>query len=361
MADEEDKESKTEDPSEKKIRDAIDKGNVPFSREAPIFASVLAILVYLVFFMPSGVDDLSRTLGDVFQHADELPLANGRDALALFRQLAMAVGAFLLPALALMIGFGVAAAVLQNVPQPVVERIRPKLSHISLAKGFKRTFGSQGLVEFGKSLAKVLVTGIAVAIVMRSDFFAALDGLHTEPGAILTVMASDTRQVLTVILIITALIAVADIFWQRYHWFTELKMTKQEVKDEFKQTDGDPLVKSRQRSLQRDRARRRMMDEVSRSTLVVANPTHFAVALRYVREEGGAPVVVAKGQDLIALRIREIAEKNGIPVFEDPPLARSMFAQVSIDSFIPPIFYQAVAELVQKVFAADAAHRQPQP
>jgi flagellar biosynthetic protein FlhB len=129
-------------------------------------------------------------------------------------------------------------------------------------------------------------------------------------------------------------------------------MTKQDVKDEFKQAQGDPIVKARQRSIARDRARRRMMKNVSRATLVIANPTHYAVALRYVRSENDAPIVVAKGQDLIALRIREIAEENNIPVFEDPPLARSMFAQVSLDSVIPSVFFKAVAELIHRIYAA---------
>jgi flagellar biosynthetic protein FlhB len=121
--------------------------------------------------------------------------------------------------------------------------------------------------------------------------------------------------------------------------------------------DGDPIVKQRQRSFARDLARKRMMAAVPRATLVIANPTHFAVALRYVRDEDAAPVVIAKGQDLIALKIREIAEQNNIPVFEDPPLARSMFAQVSIDSVIPSVFYKAVAELLQKIYASKNTKR----
>jgi flagellar biosynthesis protein FlhB len=148
------------------------------------------------------------------------------------------------------------------------------------------------------------------------------------------------------------LLAVVDVFWTRHHWYSQLRMTKQEIKDEYKQSQGDPIVKQRQRAVARDRARRRMINNIPRATLVIANPTHYAVALRYVREENDAPVVVAKGQDLIALRIREIAEENNIPVFEDPPLARSMFAQVSVDSVIPPVFYKAVAELVHRVYAS---------
>jgi flagellar biosynthetic protein FlhB len=156
--------------------------------------------------------------------------------------------------------------------------------------------------------------------------------------------------VFIIVLICTAVIAVVDIFSTRHFWYEDLRMSKQEIKDENKQADGDPMVKARQRSIARDRARKRMMSEVPRATLVIANPTHFAVALRYDADGEGAPIVVAKGQDLIALRIREIAEESGVPVFEDPPLARSMFAQVSLDNLIPPEFYQAVAELIHRVY-----------
>jgi len=146
------------------------------------------------------------------------------------------------------------------------------------------------------------------------------------------------------------LIAIIDLLWSRFHWRQDLRMTKQEVKDEMKQAEGDPIMRSRLRSLQRDRARRRMMADVPRATLVIANPTHYAIALRYVRDETAAPIVVAKGQDLVALKIREIAEANEIPVFEDVALARSMYSQVSVDSMIPAQFYQAVAELVRILY-----------
>jgi len=357
VADDQDKESKTEDPTEKKIRDAVEKGNVPFSREAPIFASVLAILTYLVFFLPSALHGLALTLGDIFEKPDEWPLDNGRDALALFRHVLLAAGGLRLPAFALLIAFGLAASILQNAPSPVLERVKPQFSRLSPIKGFSRMFGAQGMVEFAKSLAKILVVSAIIVLVLRNDYFASLQAMFSEPTAILAMIGEDTRQIFTVILIVMAIIAVADLLWSRHHWFTELRMTRQELKDEYKQTDGDPILKSRQRSLQRDRARKRMMSAVPRATMVIANPTHFAVALRYMREEGGAPVVVAKGQDLVALKIREIAEAHGIPVFEDPPLARSMFAQVSVDSFIPPIFYKAVAELVHRVYATSSGTR----
>lgn len=134
-------------------------------------------------------------------------------------------------------------------------------------------------------------------------------------------------------------------------------MTRQEIKDEQKQLEGDPIVKARLRSLARDRARQRMMAAVPKATLVIANPTHYAIAMRYQRDRDPAPVVVAKGQDLIAIRIREIATEHGVPVFEEPALARSMYRQVSVDSLIPPEFYKAVAELVRRVYALNEARR----
>jgi flagellar biosynthetic protein FlhB len=139
---------------------------------------------------------------------------------------------------------------------------------------------------------------------------------------------------------------VADLVWSRLFWQRELRMTRQEVKDEHKQSEGDPILKARMRSLARDRSRRRMIAAVPRATLVIANPTHFAVALRYVREEGGAPLVVAKGQDLVALKIRHVAEENGIPVIEDKLLARSLYESVQVDKIIPSQFYKAVAEII---------------
>jgi len=163
-------------------------------------------------------------------------------------------------------------------------------------------------------------------------------------------MLTRAMRLVSAIAIATIVLVAADLLWARFKWHSDLKMTKQEVKEEYKQMEGDPMVKARMRSLARDRARNRMMGAVPRATLVIANPTHLAIALKYVRDEDAAPMVLAKGQDLVALKIREIAEANGIPVFEDVALARSMYKQVSVDSMIPAQFYQAVAELVRIVY-----------
>ncbi|QRY66508.1 flagellar biosynthesis protein FlhB [Ensifer sp. PDNC004] len=352
MSDDQDKDSKTEAPSEKKISDAAEKGNVPFSREATMFASTLAIYIFFVFFLTDGVATLTEALKDIFEQPEAWRLENATDVVALITHLIWKSTALVVPVFVLLIVFGVGASIFQNLPLPVLDRIQPKLNRVSPMAGLKRIFGIQGLVEFGKSLFKIIIVSVVVVLVLWNDYFATLDLMFSDPVTMFSTMASDLNQIMIVILLSTAVLAIADLFWSRHHWYTELMMTKQEVKEEMKQAQGDPIVKSRLRSMQRDRARKRMISSVPRATLVIANPTHYAVALRYVREESDAPIVVAMGQDLVALKIREIAEKNGIPVFEDPPLARSMFAQVSVDSVIPPVFYKAVAELIHRVHAS---------
>ena len=360
MADEQDKDSKTEDPTEKKLRDAAEKGNVPFSREVTVFASALAVYVYLVFFLPSRMAEVTEILRDLFEQPDQWRLTASPDVVALFVHLAWAGAAILGPIFILLIVFGVGSSVLQNMPSPVLERIRPQMSRISPTKGWSRIFGMTGFVEFAKSVFKIVVVSIIMFLTLRGEFYASIDAMFSDPQVIFVKLATIMKHIMIVILLSTAVVAAIDFFWTRYHWFSELRMTKQEVKEEFRQSQGDPIIKSRQRSIARDRARRRMIANVPRATLVIANPTHFAVALRYVREEDDAPVVIAKGQDLIALKIREIAESNGIPVFEDPPLARSMFAQVSVDTVIPSVFYKAVAELIHRVYAASPQTRRIQ-
>jgi flagellar biosynthetic protein FlhB len=352
MSDDQDKDSKTEAPSEKKISDAAEKGNVPFSREATMFASTLAIYIFFVFFLTDGVATLTEALKDIFEQPEAWRLENATDVVALITHLIWKSTALVVPVFVLLIVFGVGASIFQNLPLPVLDRIQPKLNRVSPMAGLKRIFGVQGLVEFGKSLFKIIIVSVVVVLVLWNDYFATLDLMFSDPVTMFSTMASDLNEIMIVILLSTAVLAIADLFWSRHHWYTELMMTKQEVKEEMKQAQGDPIVKSRLRSMQRDRARKRMISSVPRATLVIANPTHYAVALRYVREESDAPVVVAMGQDLVALKIREIAEKNGVPVFEDPPLARSMFAQVSVDSVIPPVFYKAVAELIHRVHAS---------
>ncbi|MBX9456620.1 MAG: flagellar biosynthesis protein FlhB [Rhizobium sp.] len=352
MADGPDKDSKTEAPSQKRFNEAAEKGNTPFSREVPVFASTLAIYIYLLFYLPSGVAHLWETLRDLFEKPDQWRFENGQDIVALFIRLGWESSAVLLPAFVLMASFGIGASIFQNLPTPILERVSPKISRLSIIAGFNRIFGVPGFVEFGKSLFKVLVVGTIITLSLRSEFISSIDAMYADPNFLLSRLTADIKVILIIILFATALIGIVDYFWTQHQWFTDLKMTKEEVKEERKQMDGDPIMKQRQRSFARDLARKRMIAAVPRATLIIANPTHYAVALRYVREEDAAPIVLAKGTDLIALKIRSVAEAHGIPVFEDPPLARSMFAQVSVDSVIPPVFYKAIAELIQRIYSS---------
>lgn len=351
MAEDSDKESKTEDASEKKIRDTIEKGQLPFAREAPVLASFVAILLFLMFFAQHSITRMASFLSIFLEKPEEWPLENAQDVTMLLRIVSVEAGKALAVLMLLLLAAGVAASVLQNMPRFVLERIKPKFSNISPRQGWNRIFGVKGMVEFLKQLGKLLFAGIILGVAMREAQSKLLSGMFTQPIAFGGVIEGIAQDIVMWITLAMLMIAAADIVWSRFHWLQDLRMTRQEVKDEMKQTVGDPLVRMRIRSIQRDRARKRMMTAVPTATLVIANPTHYSIALRYVRDEHAAPIVVAKGQDLIALKIREIAEANGIPVFEDVALARSMYKQVSVDSMIPSQFYQAVAELVRAVYA----------
>ncbi|HWK67430.1 MAG TPA: flagellar biosynthesis protein FlhB [Rhizobiaceae bacterium] len=354
MSEKPDKDSKTEEATERKIRDALDKGQVPFSKEAPLFASILAFLIFSLFFAYDQMKSLGGFLSIFLEKPEEWSLATDVDATSLYETVFIEIGKSLVVFIALMVAAGLAASLLQNAPSMVLERVRPKLSRVSPAQGWSRMFGAQGLAEFLKSLGKLILTVGALALVMKGIHSTLLEGMLSDPGAFGLVIRSTLIHILVTVALVMAVIAGADLVWQRFHWRSDLRMTRQEVKDELKQSDGDPQIKAKIRSVARDRARRRMLGQVPKATLVIANPTHFAIALRYVRDKDAAPVVVAKGQDLIALKIREIAEENNIPVFENVALARSMYKQVSIDSMIPPQFYQAVAELIRVVYSKPA-------
>jgi len=357
MAEAVDKDSKTEEATEKRIRDTIEQGKLPYSREIAIFASFLAILVFAVFYAKDAIVNLGMFLSMFLEKPEAWPMDTETDVIELYKVVLYEIGNAVVSLLVLLVVAGVGASVFQNMPQIVGDRIRPQLSRISIAKGWNRLFGAQGFVEFFKSLAKLGFAIAVLAFTLSGDHRRLLTGMITNPAAFGLVIRGIFIDILVAIVFVMGVIAVADLVWSRFHWRRDLRMTKQEVKDEMKQSEGDPIVKSRLRSLARDRARKRMMTAVPRATLVIANPTHYSIALKYVREEDSAPVVLAKGQDLVALKIREIAREHNIPVFEDVALARSMYKQVSVDSVIPSQFYQAVAELVRIVYSKKAERR----
>jgi flagellar biosynthetic protein FlhB len=346
MSDAPDKESQTEEATEKKLHDSIEKGDTPNSREVALFASLMASLVFLVFFLRDGATRLIVTLQRLFDHSGQFQLGEGRNALALAEALIEAMGAFVLPAFILFVASALIAGFAQNPPSLVLDRIAPKFERISPASGWSRLFSQRNGTEFAKSLAKLGTVGFIAFLIIKAEIGASFATLYSDPVGLADHLLSICVRLFSGIGAAVFVLAAGDLVWSRMHWKQDLRMSKQEVKDEFKQTQGDPMIKARQRSVALARSRKRMMSAVPTATLVIANPTHYAIALRYVRSEGGAPKVVAKGQDLIALKIREIAEENGIPVIEDKALARSMYDRVEVDMMIPSEFYRVIAELV---------------
>ncbi len=351
MTQQSESESKTEDPTEKKIFDEYERGNFPVSREASLFAAIAATLLATVFLARTAVRSITLTLQEVASDPGGQAVHAAPDAIAFLSALAWDICRPLIPVLAILLVAGLASAFLQNPPRLVLKRIEPDFARISLANGWQRLFGAHGRIEFVKSVSKLISISVILSAVMRSQWNALADAMLLDPDAVPELVLTIAARLLMIVCAFTAALLAADIFWVRARWRKDIRMTKQEIKDEMKEAEGDPLRKARIRSLALDRRRKRMIDAVPRATLVIANPTHYAVALRYVREEGGAPIVISKGQDFIALKIREIAERHAIPVVEDVALARSLYHAVEVDSPIPPEFYRAVAEIIHLLYA----------
>ena len=342
-----DKESQTEEPTEHKISKAEEKGNLPFSRELPTFAALVSYCVIAIFIAFPAMTKLSNFLMQWIERPESWRLNGAEDVKHLLLLVGGNVGLALVPILVIIPVIGIVSSIIQNSPRIIAERIRPQISRISLTSGFGRIFGKAGFVEFLKSSAKL----IGVSLIVYFSFFRGntvfTDSLATDASALPEYIRAEIAQLLISFAIAVVAIAAFDFAWSRFNWRRQLRMTKQELKDEQKEIEGNPMVKARMRSLARDRIRRQMMSNVPIATVVVANPTHFSVALRYKPPADYAPVVVAKGQDILALRIREIAVEHDIPVIENVPLARALYKQVEVDQVIPQEFYQAVAELIR--------------
>ena len=242
----------------------------------------------------------------------------------------MGIGASIVPVLAVLLMAGLASSFLQHAPRIVFDRIQPDWNRISLINGWHRLFSARGQADFFKGVCKLLSIGIVIWTVFQSQRSAFIDTMSLDPDAVPELILTIAMRLLMAVCVVTILLLAVDLLWVRMHWRKDIRMSKQEIKDEMKELEGDPLKKARLRSLALDRRRRSMIAAVPRATLVIANPTHYAIALRYVREEGGAPLVLSKGKDLIALKIREIAEQHLIPIIEDKLLASSMYDSVEV-------------------------------
>lgn len=355
MADQADRSERTEEATPKKIEDALRKGQTPFSRETPTFASLLGLLVIFGVIAAEQTSAFVGFLAQLHDKAGEVNLAAGADASSLFIEVYRASALFIIPIVILLAIFGVIAAVAQTPPRVVAERVRPKLERISLNAGLRRIFGSQGLADFLRSLFKFVMVAAVAFFTLSAELPAVIRAAFVDPHLLPEQVLSIATRLLASICTATVVLVAADLVYTRLKWRKDLRMSRREVKDELKQSEGDPILKARIRSAQQGRARSRMLTNVPRATVVITNPTHFAVALFYERGSGGAPLVIAKGLDIVAFRIREIAQEHEIPVIEDPPLARALHDAADVDQAIPEEFYRAVAQILYYVYSHEQA------
>lgn len=342
----EDKSSKTEQPTEKKLATAIEKGQTPVSRETITFTSLLAMLAVLALGGQDFATALQGWLAGLLDQSGSISLSDHDEARQLFADVMVTLGALVLPVMAALAAGGILGSLAQNLPQANLERLAPKGERLSPAANAKRIFGVAALVELGKSLAKLAVVGAILFYVGRQQAADMAVTAMGDPGAIPALALHEGVRLLWPLALAAMVLAVGDLAWVRFKWRRDLMMSRHEVKEEYKQAEGDPEIKGRIKMLARQRLAKRMMAAVPRATMVVVNPTHYAVALRYVPDEQAAPVVLAKGVDSLALRIRGLAEDHDLPVIENKPLARALYDQAEVGSMIPPEFYQAVAELI---------------
>jgi flagellar biosynthesis protein FlhB len=345
MAEETDDSQKTEDPSQKRLGDAHQKGQVAVSREINHWFILFAAVMALMIFVPGAFSRLGRALVVFFEspHAIQVDSNGIRSWLTgLFIEIGIAIG----PILALLMLAGIAATLLQIGPLFTFEPIKPAFSKVSPMRGVSRLFSMQAVMDFVKGFAKLGVVGAVAWVLMRPEFDRLERFYDFDAMELLAVLEQLSLRLLGGVVAVMAAIAGFDLFYQKLAHIRKLRMSRQELRDEYKESEGDPIVKGRLRQIRMERARRRMMQEVPKADVIITNPTHFAVALRYDQVAMGAPVLVAKGTDLVARRIRELAEEHKIPIVSNPPLARALYATVELDQEIPPEHYKAVAEVI---------------
>jgi len=345
MADETDKSQQTEEPTAKRLEQARESGDVVKSGEINTFILLGGGTLAIAMFGKQTALGLAHSLTLFLEQPDTMAV-DGAGLAAIFRSLLPQIAIVLGPFFAVMIVAGVGGHVLQSRPSLSFDKIIPDFSKVSPVAGFKRMFGPEGWMNLVKGLAKIAIVGVAIWTQLWPERGGLEAILNQTAGMVVTDMMHLLFKVLMAALSALAAIAGADYFWQRMRFLSRNRMSKQEIKEEYRQNEGDPTIKAKIRQLRHERSRKRMMAAVPTATVVIMNPTHFAVALRYESGKTVAPICVAKGVDALALRIRAVAEENDVPVVENPPLARALHAAIEIDEPVPAEHFKAVAQVI---------------
>ena len=336
---------KTEEPTARRLEQAREQGDLVKTADLPqvlTFGAVAAVLVMMGDWMSRS---LMSGLVPFLAHADSLRLQGG-GGMAVAHMAVMAAAPVLSVVLAVAAVAGAAGHVVQTGLIFNPSRLEIKFDKLSPLSGFKRLFGIDSLIHYFKSLLKVAVVSVIAWMVVKPHLHEMEQLAGADPMTMLPFAIGLLKKLAFAVGAFMLAVAGFDWFIQRQRFMARHRMSREEMKEDYRQSEGDPHVKARQKALRIQRARRRMMSAVPKATVVVMNPTHYAVALKYDPDDGAAPQCVAKGMDAIALRIRAVAEEAGVPVIEDPPLARSLFAAVEIEDFIPVAHYEAVAKII---------------
>ncbi|PDT66584.1 flagellar biosynthesis protein FlhB [Bradyrhizobium ottawaense] len=344
MSEDKDPESQTEDPTQKRLDDALERGDVAKSQEINTWFMMAGGTLVVSTFSGSVGSGLLAPMRGLLANSWMIK-TDGKALLALMQQIEFALLAAIgVPLLMLMLA-AIAGNMLQHRLVWSTESLTPKFSKISPGAGFKRIFGKQAAANFLKGVGKLVLLGVVMTMILWPERHRMEAMVRLDPAAMLGASTSMTIHLLGAVVAALAIVAIADYFFQYRSWFQRQKMSLQEIKEEFKQSEGDPHIKGKLRQLRQQRAKKRMMAAVPKASVIITNPTHYSVALSYERGMT-APICVAKGVDNLAFKIREIAREHDIPIVENVPLARALYATVEIDQEIPTEHYHAVAEVI---------------
>lgn len=343
MAGESDNE-KTEEPSQKRLDEALQRGDVVKSQEVNTWFVMGAATLVLMVFSGGMSDSLMTSMRGLVANSYQIRV-DGPALPGLFQKIGLEmIAAMAVPFLVLLLA-AVAGNMVQHRLVWSFESLSPKLSKISPLAGLKRMLSIQSLANFAKGLVKLVLVGVVLSALMWPERHRFEGLITTDPAALLPFIKVLALKLMGAVVAMLALVAAADYLFQYRQWHERQKMSLQELKEEFKNTEGDPHIKGRLRQLRQVRMKKRMIANLPKASVVITNPTHFAVALQYERGMD-APICVAKGMDALALKIRELAAQHAIPIVENPPLARALHATVEVEDAIPPEHYKAVAEVI---------------
>ncbi len=340
-----DDDDKTEEPTPRKLEQAREKGDIVYTPEVGAALSLIAATGIVAFMSGPIVSEMARGFIGFIAMPDQFSSDPGSLRAIMTSIILKLMAIFGLTALALAAA-GIAARYVQDRPTFSGEKLTPKLNKLNPVEGFKRVFGKQAFASFVKSLAKLVLVGFVLAWVLWPNDSTIDNMALLDPGALLPFIKDKVVSMLIALASAAALLAAVDYVFTRQSYMKRMRMSRREIKEEMRQSDGDPMVKAKLRQIRMERSRKRMLANVPQASVVITNPTHYAVALKYDPLETPAPICLAMGVDAVAQRIREAAEEHNIPIVEDPPLARALFATAEIDRPIPKEHYEAVAKVI---------------